>query len=152
MNNITLNTVGPKHLAGGAVLSRAANATGFPNRSALSLFSFECSTPDDNVLGDNVLGDNVLGVQRHIHSCLLVANQVMRYWQCRVLPLTTTRSVLNRLLDAVQPNSQYSGYLSPNEPHWQDAYYGANYPRLQRIKAAYDPINMFSKPFSPQAA
>lgn len=55
------------------------------------------------------------------------------------------------VLDAVQPNSQYTGYMSPNEPHWQDAYYGTNYPRLQRVKAAYDPINMFGKPFTPQA-
>jgi hypothetical protein len=31
---------------------------------------------------------------------------------------------------------------------WHDLYYGANYPRLQRIKAAWDPRNVFRHPLS----
>lgn len=61
----------------------------------------------------------------------------------QVLPL--------RVLDAVQPNSQYNGYMSPIEVQWQNACYGGNYGRLQGVKSAYGPINMFGKPFSPKA-
>lgn len=37
----------------------------------------------------------------------------------------------------------YQNYIDPNLPGWQQAYYGANLPRLQQIKAAYDPTDLF---------
>ena len=42
----------------------------------------------------------------------------------------------------------YQNYIDPNLPNWQQAYYGANLPRLQQIKAAYDPRNIFHFPKS----
>jgi FAD/FMN-containing dehydrogenase len=37
----------------------------------------------------------------------------------------------------------YQNYIDPDLPDWQHAYYGTNLGRLQRIKAAYDPDNLF---------
>jgi FAD binding domain/Berberine and berberine like len=39
--------------------------------------------------------------------------------------------------------SQYSNYPDESLAHWQSAYYGDNYKRLQKIKARYDPHNYF---------
>ncbi len=31
----------------------------------------------------------------------------------------------------------------PNQPNWQETFYGTNYPRLSAIKAKYDPSDIF---------
>jgi hypothetical protein len=33
--------------------------------------------------------------------------------------------------------------LNPSKTSWHELYYGGNYPRLQRIKADWDPLNVF---------
>jgi FAD/FMN-containing dehydrogenase len=49
-------------------------------------------------------------------------------------------------LDSLQPylsGEVYQNYADADLPDWASAYYGANYPRLQRVKAAYDPTDFF---------
>ncbi|HEX5498581.1 MAG TPA: BBE domain-containing protein, partial [Thermomicrobiales bacterium] len=46
---------------------------------------------------------------------------------------------------ALQPfvTGSYVNVPDPGIPDWQDAYFGANAPRLRRVKAQYDPNNVF---------
>jgi Berberine and berberine like len=40
----------------------------------------------------------------------------------------------------------YQNYIDPALTGWRQAYYGANYARLTRVKAAYDPDRLFTFP------
>jgi FAD/FMN-containing dehydrogenase len=40
----------------------------------------------------------------------------------------------------------YQNYIDPLQPHWQQAYYGANYSRLESIRRTVDPEHRFNFP------
>ena len=42
----------------------------------------------------------------------------------------------------------FQNFADPDLEHWAAAYYGPNYHRLVRVKARYDPSNLFQFPQS----
>ncbi|WP_420712222.1 BBE domain-containing protein [Streptomyces sp. NRRL S-920] len=42
----------------------------------------------------------------------------------------------------------YPNFPDPETPDWQRAYHGANFERLTRVKARFDPENVFRFPHS----
>ncbi|KAF5019819.1 hypothetical protein F66182_8188 [Fusarium sp. NRRL 66182] len=44
---------------------------------------------------------------------------------------------------AIEQKAAYINYIDATVPNWQEAYYGRNYPRLQKIKTRWDPNNFF---------
>jgi FAD/FMN-containing dehydrogenase len=60
--------------------------------------------------------------------------------------IAANKAWLNDLWRAMRPyasGTAYQNYIDPDLTNWLHAYYGANLPRLQRIKAIYDPSNLF---------
>jgi FAD/FMN-containing dehydrogenase len=53
-------------------------------------------------------------------------------------------AALRRAMRPYTTGGAYVNYLDPTLPGWEQAYYGGNYPRLQKIKAAYDPQRVFT--------
>ncbi len=107
---------------GGAINRVRPQATAFVHRDALFLAQYSTTwTPSAGVVDAGA-------------SSPEVSNQ--RAWLAS----------FHAAMGAYASGQAYQNYADPDLAHWQRAYYGANYPRLQRIKAAVDPGNLFRFP------
>jgi hypothetical protein len=59
--------------------------------------------------------------------------------------LAWLRGAYGRARPLIGPGA-YVNYADPDLQDWPQAYYGANYPRLQRVRATYDPDGLFAFP------
>ncbi len=110
---------------GGAMNRVSPGATAFVHRSALFLAQYSIWWTAQSSPGDPA-GAGTPGVRRQ------------RAW-------------LDGFYAAMRPYASgeaYQNYADPGLADWERAYYGANYPRLQRVKAAVDPGDLFRFPQS----
>ena len=85
------------------------------------------------------------------HRNALATAQYIVSWAAIASPAVAERSIswLRSYRAAMVPhvgNDAYVNYIDPDLTDWQRAYYGDNYPRLQQVKATYDPNNLFTFP------
>ena len=65
--------------------------------------------------------------------------------------IAANRTWLQQAWGSLRPyvtGGAYQNYVDPSLQGWANAYYGQNLPRLERIKATYDPDNVFRFPQS----
>jgi FAD/FMN-containing dehydrogenase len=80
-----------------------------------------------------------------VHRDALGSAQYLAYWSSP----SGERAASRWLRDAhaaMRPHVSgfaYQNYIDPELAGWEHAYYGANYPRLQRVKRAVDPAGLF---------
>ncbi|MHB8631934.1 MAG: BBE domain-containing protein, partial [Candidatus Limnocylindria bacterium] len=83
------------------------------------------------------------------HRGAVAALQLVASWDPNAPPgiADATLAWLRSLYGRVRPlvgSGAYVNYADPDLPDWPQAYYGANYPRLQRVRATYDPDRLFA--------
>jgi FAD/FMN-containing dehydrogenase len=84
-----------------------------------------------------------------VHRSALCQLQLSASWGAGASSSTTdaVAAWLAQTAAALAPftnGEAYQNYIDPTLADWQQAYYGANLPRLQRVKLAYDPDDSFS--------
>ena len=82
-----------------------------------------------------------------VHRLSPFSVQYTATWTDVRLPGARFDSVVRGIRAAMTPylgNGAYVNYADAALVDWPDAYWGANYPRLQSIKRAYDPHELFS--------
>jgi len=85
------------------------------------------------------------------HRSATAALQLVASWDASAPPaiadasIAWLRSTYAKARPLIGPGA-YVNYADPDLPDWQQAYYGANYARLQRVRATYDPDGLFAFP------
>ncbi|KAL4431136.1 hypothetical protein ABPG75_006392 [Micractinium tetrahymenae] len=124
------------HVLGGAYSATPPNATAFPWRDALFILDGTLDLPSadyaPSVAGTNLSDPDVAaGMAAAQHAA-----QVTDSWLSTIKPYIGS------------PERGYTNYQLPQFADWQEGFFGANYPRLQAVKAQYDPLGLFNKPFT----
>lgn len=132
--------------------SSAMIATPLPPEAIATLIAHLRAAPSpDNVVGCFPLGGAVAAVPADAtafaHRSALYDLQYQAYWSA-ASEASANLAWVERLRAAMAPyaSGAYVNYIDAAQPDWATAYYGANLPRLQRVKAAYDPDNVFNGP------
>ncbi len=110
-----------------------------------------------SILGEGGIGIDAYGgainrvapnATAFVHRNALFSSQFSASWNASdpASVVAANRSWLNGTWQAMLPyatGTSYQNYVDPDLSDWQHAYYGANLPRLQHVKATYDPGNLF---------
>ena len=87
-----------------------------------------------------------------VHRSALFLAQYSTTWTSGPVSAAAAQQAwLRSCYQAMRPYASgeaYQNYADPDLADWQHAYYGSNYPALQRVKAAVDPADVFHFPQS----
>lgn len=91
------------------------------------------------------------GETAFIHRGALFSVEYYTYFPVGTANATVDKAQawVNGFRQTMQPWSSggaYVNYVDPLITNWAQAYYGANYPRLQQVKTTYDPAGFFNLP------
>lgn len=98
-----------------------------------------------NTLGGNIQNPIFEKASSFPHRAYPYFSELQAYWENPF----REQKFLNRFQQVQQVfysngiTAQYRNYPDINFNNWQDSYYGANYQRLQQVKATYDPNDIF---------
>jgi FAD/FMN-containing dehydrogenase len=123
---------------GGAINGVSPAATAFVHRDALFLAQYTTTWTAQSPGGQLSEGRAGHGGPGDAAGAMSADVRRQRAW------LASFRAVMRPYASG----QAYQNYADPDLADWQRAYYGANYPRLQRIKAAVDPADLFHFPQS----
>ena len=110
------------HTSQGAVADVKPNQTAYPWRNQSLLFTYGIFTP--------AVSPGVAPV-------------CQREWVSKI-----TDVLVQYFGPGVDNLKGYYNFMGMLHTDWEQFYFGDNYPRLQRIKACYDPLDVFGKPFT----
>ena len=97
-------------------------------------------------IADGAIGSVAADATAFPHRDALFVSQLESRWRKGSPPELEGPNIAwaCELYSALGPSgSCYLGYIDPELADWEQAYYGANLPRLRRVKATYDPDNFF---------
>ena len=78
--------------------------------------------------------------------------QLVQSWAAGASVAQTQFRAYHDRVRALAGPAAYANYADPDLADWPQAYYGANYARLQRVKRAYDPSELFTFPQAVRSA
>ena len=87
-----------------------------------------------------------------VHRSALFDAQYSGSWTSGGQPTDdANKTWVEQMYTALHPygdGGAYVNYIDPDQPDWQQAYYGANLARLKQVKQKYDPADIFKFPQS----
>jgi hypothetical protein len=98
-----------------------------------------------NTVGGEINNPVFANVSSYSHRDQNYLSELQTYWR---QPSQTGKMVkafeeVEQIFYANGVKQQYRNYPDVNFKNWQNAYYGENYARLQKVKSKYDPDNLF---------
>ena len=147
-------------MLGGAYGDRAPDATAFPHRDGPVLWDAVVAVPSSLVeslppeayglmeVPVNLTNTFLLCVRQPAPALRLGASQrctlTLIHAPAPSPPVPSIRPC--RAITPYMGNAAYVNYMPDSLANYGQAYWAGNYPRLQAIKAAYDPLGVFDKP------
>jgi FAD/FMN-containing dehydrogenase len=107
-----------------------------------------------NTLGGTIANPGLESTAAYPHRKLGFLGELQTYYD-RPAQETTAVAVVREIQGLFAKNgvtAHYANYPDLDLPHWQTAYYGGNYPRLQKLKKALDPDDLIRHPQSVRLA